>query len=156
MERIGGSVEQELSRGGGGPALALGAITSAWVEAVGESVSRNAWPLRVGRDGTLHVATSSSSWAFELDRLAPEIAEKLFARLGDDSPKRLRFAVGPVPEPAATQASGAPATAAPEVAPEIAAEAVAAAAEIDDPELRELALRAARASLALPPSDRRF
>jgi len=156
MERIGDSVERELARGGRGDGLSLGAITSAWASAVGESVSRNAWPLRIGRDGTLHVATTSASWAFELDRLAPEIAEKLVARLGGDAPKKLRFAVGPVPEPATPETTGTPSPATPEVAPEIAAEVAAAAAEIDDPELRELALRAALASLTRLPSDRRF
>lgn len=156
MERIGQSVEQELARGGSRDAPSLGAVTSAWAAVVGESVSRNAWPSRVSRDGTLHVATSSATWAFELDRLGPEIAEKLSARLGDDAPKKLRFAVGPLPEPALPEPSKTAPERAPEVAPEISAEAAAAAAEIDDPELRELALRAARASLSRPPSDRRF
>lgn len=156
MERIGRSVEQELGRGGGGGAHALGAITAAWAEIVGEQVARNAWPSRVGRDGTLHVATASSTWAFELDRLAPGILEKLASRLGDAAPSGLRFAVGPVPEaPVAGEAAQAPAPPA-DASPEAEADAAAAASEIDDPELRELALRAARASLSRPPSDRRF
>lgn len=156
MERISRSVEQELGRGGGGGAHALGAITAAWIELVGEQVAQNAWPSRVARDGTLHVATSSSTWAFELDRLAPGILEKMAARLGDAAPPRLRFAVGPVPEaPAPEEAAHAP-TPPTDASPEVAANAAAAASQIDDPELRELALRAARASLSRPPSDRRF
>ena len=86
MERIERSIERELARGGGGGAHSLVAVTAAWSAVVGEHVARHAWPLRVGRDGTLHVATSSSTWAFELDRLAPEIVEKLGARLGSDAP----------------------------------------------------------------------
>jgi hypothetical protein len=45
---------------------------------------------------------------------------------------------------------------APEPSPEEAAEADSAAAEIEDPELRELVRRAARASLAKARSDRGF
>ena len=158
MERLGRSVEQELTRGSAGAqgAPVLAAVTAAWTGVVGEQVARNAWPARIGREGTLHVTTSSATWAFELDRLGPEIAEKLAAALGDAAPARLRFAVGPVPEPpAASEREEAPPPPA-EVAPEVAADAAEAASRIDDPELRELALRAARASLSRPPSDRRF
>ncbi len=156
MERIDRSVEQELARGGGGHGAALGAITAAWPDVTGESVARNAWPLRVGRDGTLHVATTSSTWALELDRLAPEILEKLAARIGEGAPAKLRFAVGPVPEPPAPQPLDESPDPRPEVSPDVAAEAALAASEIEDPELRGLALRAARAGLSRPPSDRRF
>jgi hypothetical protein len=156
MERIDRSVEQELARGGGGHGAALHAITAAWPDVTGGSVARNAWPLRVGRDGTLHVATTSSTWALELDRLAPEILEKLTARIGEEAPAKLRFAVGPVPEPPAPEARGESLPPRPEVTPDMAAEAARAASEIEDPELRELALRAARAGLSKPPSDRRF
>jgi hypothetical protein len=156
MERIGRSVEQELAQKGSRDAPSLGAVMAAWVEAVGESVSRNAWPMRVGRDGTLHVATASATWAFELDRLAPEIVEKLAARLGGEAPKKLRFAVGPLPEPAVPEEDPPTSRPSPEVDQEAAAAAADAASGIDDPELRELALRAARASLSRRPSDRSF
>ncbi len=75
MERIGGEIERALARSGSRDALPLAELTSAWPELVGETVARNAWPLRIGRDGTLHVAASSSTWAFELDRLGGEILE---------------------------------------------------------------------------------
>ena len=156
MERIDRSVESELARGGGGHAAALTAITAAWPDVTGSSVARNAWPLRVGRDGTLHVATTSSTWALELDRLAPEILERLTAMIGESAPTRLRFAVGPVPELPAPEGGGEAFEHRPEVTPEVAAEAARAASAIEDPELRELALRAARAGLSRPSSDRRF
>ena len=156
MERIDRSVERELARGGGGGSSALPAVLAVWTEVVGETVARNAFPLRVARDGTLQVATTSSTWAFELDRLAPEILEKLTARLGSSAPPKLRFAVGPVPEPAFSEPGPSGPEAPSAVPPEVDAEALAAAAGIEDPELRELALRAARASLSRPPSDRRF
>lgn len=158
MDRIGREVERELARGGSRDALPLAAVTAAWPAAVGETVARQAWPLRIGRDGTLHIATSSSTWAFELDRLAPEILGRLEAGLGEDrTPAKLRFAVGPIPEPG-TPAEDAPPTSSsmPIPTPEEVVAAETAAAVIDDPELRELVARAARASLAKARSGRHF
>ena len=158
MDRIGAEVERELGRSGSRDALPLAAITSAWPRAVGEQVARQAWPLRIGRDGTLHVATTSATWAFELDRMGAEIVERLASHVGKDHvPRKLRFAVGPVPEPGMLGESAAGASPKmPEPTLKEAAEAAAAAATIDDPELRELVARAARASLAKARSDRDF
>ena len=157
MDRIGSEVERELARSGVQPALPLAAITAVWPDAVGAAVAQQAWPLRVSRDGTLHVATSSATWAFELDRLSADILDALSPRLAEDAPKKLRFAVGPIPEPAARESNLTPALAEPpEPTSEEVAAAASAAAEIDDPELRELAARAARASLAKARSGRRF
>lgn len=157
MERIGKEIERELARGGSRSALPLAAVTSAWPQAVGETVARQAWPLRIGRDGTLHVATASATWAFELDRLSPEIQHRLGAILGADTPAKLRFAVGPIPEPgASSEARASHALQPPAVSPDIAAEAASVAAAIDDPGLRELVARAARASLARARSGRAF
>ena len=153
MERIGKQVERELSQGGGGHVLALTEITSAWPQAVGDAVARQAWPLRIGRDGTLHVATTSATWAFELDRLAEEIAGRLAAVVGAGAPSKLRFRVGPVPEPGAGEPEPESALDGPR---ETSAEAAAVASAIDDPELRELVARAASASLARARSGRGF
>jgi predicted nucleic acid-binding Zn ribbon protein len=157
MERIGEEVSRELARGGSREALPLARITAAWPDAVGTSIARNAWPLRVSRDATLHVATASATWSHELDLLRGEVLEQLRARLGDDAPVGLRFAVGPVPEPPASpEAAATPSRGPVEVPPEIESEARAAAAKIEDPELRELVRRAARASLVKARSGRRF
>jgi hypothetical protein len=149
MERIGREVERTLGQAGGGVGLALTEITRVWPDAVGEAVSRQAWPARVGRDGTLHVTASSATWAFELDRLSGEIEQRLKAALGERAPAGLRFKVGPVPEPGAIPRppSEAPREAIPS-SPETDAEAARAASEIEDPELREMVARAVRASLA--------
>jgi hypothetical protein len=155
MERIGREVERTLSSTGGGAGLALAEITAAWAGIVGTSIARNAWPLRVARDGTLHVATSSATWAFELDRMSPEIGERMSAALGEKAPAKLRFRPGPVPEPGAA-AGPEPSNASPEVPPEARRQATAAAAAIEDPELREMVARAARASLSGSSSDRGF
>jgi len=151
MERIGRDVERELARTGSGHGLALAHVTSAWPEVVGEAVARQAWPLRLGRYGTLHVATSSATWAFELDRLAPEIHARLARALGDEAPAALRFRVGPLPEPARSEPSDAAAARSPALSPDVSAKAATAAAEIEDPELRDLVARAARASLSRSP-----
>jgi hypothetical protein len=157
MERLGDEVRRTLSQAGDGRALALAEISTAWPLAVGEVIARQAWPLRLGRDGTLHVATTSATWAFELDRLAPEIAVRLEAAIGGGAPTRLRFRVGPVPEPGGP--TGARSQKSPEVVevpPEVTAEAAEAAAAIEDPALRSLVARAARASLLHARSGRRF
>ena len=158
MERIGRSIESSLARTGAAPAVELQRITAAWAAAVGDAVARNAWPLRIGRDGALHVATSSATWAFELDRLSPELLRRLGETLGDRStPTALRFRVGPIPEPGgAAEEPRAGVQASVGASPEAFAEADSAAAEIEDPELRELVRRAARASLARARSGRAF
>jgi len=157
MERIGEEVERALARTGSREAVPLAAITAAWPSAVGPSIARNAWPRRLGRDGTLHVATSSSTWAHELSLLSAGILDQLRARLGEQAPLGLRFAIGAIPEPAVPDTKpAAPMSTTEEVPPEIAAAAAAAASATDDPELRELVSRAARASLLRARSGRRF
>ena len=157
MERIGESVGKELGRSGGGVGAALADITAAWPQAVGEAVSRQAWPLRIGRDGTLHIATSSSTWAFELDRLSPEIRERLAALVGSSAPAKLSFRTGLIPEPGAVAETPGEALAEPPTpTPETESDAAAAASAIEDPELRELVARAARASLSRARSGRQI
>ena len=145
MERI----EHELARELGqlGPAAGMAEIVSAWAGAVGDAVARNAWPARLGRDGTLHVAAASSLWAFELTQLEGDVRARLRAALGDTAPTRIRFAPGRLPEPpreeAAEEARERPLPTAAHVA-----EADALAAGASDAELRALVARAAAASLA--------
>jgi hypothetical protein len=155
MERLGDQIEHELARSGSRDAIPLGELTAAWPDVVGDPVARNAWPLRISRDGTLHVAVASATWAHELDLLQGTILEGLKARLGDSAPTKVRFATGPIPEPVGEPPGAVPAQP-PEVPPEIASEAAEAAAEIDDEELRELVARAARASLFRARSGRPF
>ena len=151
MERIGRDVRTELSRFG--PAGGIADIVTAWPGVVGDSIAANAWPARVGRDGTLHVAVSSSPWAFELAQLEPEIAARLADALGECTPRRLRFIPGPLPESSAEnvrkeeQFSPVP-------SPQHHALAAKIAAPVRDSELRELISRAAAASLARASSDR--
>jgi hypothetical protein len=134
-----------------GPQADIGRIAEAWPGAVGPDIARNAWPARIGRDGTLHVHTSSSTWAFELEHLASDIR----ARLGKLAPVRLRFAPGPLPEPKTAVAEetrqDAPLPTEDDI--RIAADL---ATEIADEKLRKLVARAAAASLAGGRSGRTF
>jgi hypothetical protein len=146
MERLGNNLRHVL-RGAGVPdAGQLAAVGRVWEAAVGPAVARAAWPQRIARDGTLHVATISATWANELSLLQEEVAAKLAAALGDDAPTTLRFAVGLVPEPPADESKPPPAPLVPGPAEvELATELASA---IDDPELRDAVRRAAAASLA--------
>ena len=157
MERIGREVERELGRGGSRDAIPLTALTAAWPEVVGDAVARNAWPLRIARDGTLHVATASATWAQELGFLSDEILERLRARLGADAPMKVKCAVGPVPAAGrAHEDVPEPLPAAADMPPEVRSEAAAVASAISDPELREVVARAVRASLLRARSGRDF
>ena len=148
MERLGEDVKRQLGRFG--PQAGLGKLVDRWPGAVGEEIARNAWPARIARDGTLHVHTSSSTWAFELAQLERQIRE----RLGDLAPAKVRFAPGPVPEP---ELSPGEATPEPLVAgPEDAERGAELASEIADENLRNLVARAAAASLAKGRSGRSF
>ena len=108
-----------------------------WPEAVGEAIARNAWPARIARDGTLHVSTADSVWAFELAHRAPEIAERLGV-------PKVRFAPGPLPSQAIEAALPEP------TAPSVEHERMAAeiAAGITDENLRESVQKAVSLSLA--------
>ena len=143
MERIGDEVRRELARFG--PSAGMTEIVAAWPEAVGEAIAQNAWPARIGRDGTLHVHAADAIWAFELGQRAQEIAERVGV-------ERIRFAPGPLPafseEPATQHA------AAPEPLPEHLEQAASVTAGIENEELREAVARAVAASLARASSDR--
>ncbi len=157
MERVGSGIERELARSGSRDAIPLAALTSAWPAVVGDAIARQAWPLRIARDGTLHVATSSSTWAHELAFLGDEIIARLRERLGADAPTKVRCAVGPIPESAKLDESPPePFPVADEMPAEVRSEAASAASAITDPELRELVARAARASLLKARSGRNF
>jgi hypothetical protein len=142
---IGEEIRRELGRFG--PAGSMADIVAAWPAAVGEEVAAKAWPSRVGADGTLHVATASSAWAFELTQLAAMIEGRLVDVLGPAAPGRLRFAPGHLPEAGAEDVKNSRRSA-PKVRPEHLAEGERIAAVIEDPSLREAVARAAAASLA--------
>jgi hypothetical protein len=144
VKHLGDEVKRELSRFG--PAAGLAEVVEAWPAAVGETIARNAWPARIARDGTLHVNTSDSVWAFELTNRAAEIG----GRVGFD---RLRFAPGRLPEPDDPRGES---TDPPPAEPPPAAleEGARLAAGIEDENLRKIVAKAASLSLASGGSDR--
>ena len=113
-----------------------------WPATVGEAIARNAWPARIAKDGTVHVNTADSIWAFELGQRAADIAERLAV-------PRLRFAPGPLPE-----ADVEPPEPALEPTPEDEERARALATRISDETLRESVQKAVRLSLARERRDR--
>src|SRR6185437_15528011 len=142
MERLSDTVRGELSRFG--PQAGLSDVVARWPAAVGDGIARNAWPARIARDGTLHVNTADSVWAFELAQRAREIAARAEVTA-------VRFAPGPLPgsEPAAAAPS------APEPSREQLREAAAIAASLGDENLRKTVEKAAALALASGRSDHR-
>src|SRR2546421_10374781 len=145
MERLARTVGRRLGRFDGQGSMPR--IVAAWTAAVGEEVARNAWPARVARDGTLHVNTSSSVWAFELGQLAPRILASLAQELGKYAPASLRFVPGHLPEPPPEAAGEAPREV-PAPPAEALVEAASLAAAIEDRELRERVARAVALGLS--------
>jgi hypothetical protein len=149
MDRVAGDVKRELGRFG--PTSGMAPLVAAWPGAVGPEIARNAWPARIARDGTLHVHTQDSIWAFELTTRAEEIR----TRLGKLAPGRLSFAPGPLPEPPLAsheEVHRRP----PEPTPEHVAKAESLARGIRDEELRKVVAKAAAASLSRDVNDRSF
>jgi hypothetical protein len=134
MDPLGSEIRAELSRFG--PQAGMAEVVERWPAAVGEAITRNAWPARIARDGTVHVSTSDSVWAFELGQRAAQMAEALGV-------PALRFAPGPLPE-----SSEAPAENRISASPEDEERARAIASSIDDEKLRESVQKAVSLSLA--------
>jgi hypothetical protein len=142
MERLGDEVRSELRRVGADSGA--GDVVTAWPEAVGDEIARNAWPARTNPDGTLVVHVRDSIWGFELTQRAGEISERLPGR------PRLRFVPGPLPD-IASEPAPPPVL---EASPEQAREAAELVAGIDDPELRESVAKAIKVALARASDDR--
>jgi hypothetical protein len=140
MDRLGEGIRGELARFG--PQAGMPELLDRWPAAVGEPIARNAWPARIARDGTVHVNTADSVWAFELGQRSREIADRLGV-------PKLRFAPGPLPE--ASEERVPPPL---EPTAEDDERARALAAGIEDETLRESVQKAVRMSLARERRDR--
>jgi hypothetical protein len=145
LEPLGDELRRELAALG--PNSAMSETTAAWPDAVGPDIARNAWPARFQRDGTLVVHTQDAIWAFELGHRAAAISERLPGR------PPLKFVPGPVPAQAAPEES---VQEPPAATLEEERQAAEWASSIEDEELRKAVARAAAASLAARPDDRRF
>jgi hypothetical protein len=138
VKHLGEDVKRELGRFG--PTEGLPELLEAWPAAVGDTIARNAWPARIARDGTLHVNTVDSVWAFELTSRGAEIAERVGV-------EHVRFAPGRLPE-ADSEAAEAAARRTIEPSDGLREEGARLAAGIEDDNLRKIVARAAAASLA--------
>jgi hypothetical protein len=134
LDPLADEIRSELARFG--PQAGMAELVERWPEAVGPAIARNAWPARIARDGTVHVNTADSVWAYELGQRSAEIAAAL------DAPS-VRFAPGPLPH--ASEELAPPAL---EVTPEDAERARAIASSIEDENLRESVQKAVSFSLA--------
>jgi hypothetical protein len=135
MEPLGPDIKSELARYG--PQAGMAELVERWPQVVGAAIARNAWPARIARDGTVHINTADSVWAFELGHKASEIAAKLGV-------EKLRFAAGPLPEADEEKLVSTPV----ETSPEDEERARAIASSISDENLRESVQKAVSLSLA--------
>jgi hypothetical protein len=147
MRPVGDAVARELARFGAMPGMAP--VVEAWSDAVGPEIARNAWPARLGRDGSLRIHTTDSVWAFELGTRAEEIR----TRLGDAAPVRLVFVPGPLPEPLA-EPNEEVARGGVEPSATHRAEAASLVRGIRDENLRKIVAKTVAASLAAAESGR--
>jgi Dna[CI] antecedent, DciA len=147
IARVGEEVSRELARFG--PASGMARLVEAWPAAVGADVARNAWPARLGRNGTLYVHARDSVWAFELTARAEDIR----GRLGDSPPSRLVFTPGPLPEPSSEPAE-MPFRPPLEPTAEHRAQAESLVRGIRDDELREIVAKTVASGLAAAGSGR--
>ncbi len=72
------------------PKTPLAAVQAAWAEAVGERVAAAAQPV-AEREGAVVVECSDPVWAEELDLMQADLLDRLAGRLGERTPKSLRF-----------------------------------------------------------------
>jgi hypothetical protein len=149
VERVGADIARQLRRFG--PAAGMAPVVEAWPTSVGAEIARNAWPARITRDGTLHVHTQDSIWAFELTTRAEEIR----GRLGAVAPRRIAFAAGPLPEPEEDPLE-APGRVAVTPTAEHVAKADSLTRVIRDEDLRKVVAKTIAASLANSDNDRSF
>jgi hypothetical protein len=134
MDPLASQIQSELKRFG--PQAGMAELLDRWPAAVGPAIAQNAWPARISKDGTVHIATNDSVWAFELGQRAGEIAASLAV-------PKVRFAPGPLPTPDLEPVENRI-----EVTPEDAELAQAIASTIDDKKLRESVQKAVSFSLA--------
>jgi hypothetical protein len=145
IHRLGGlePVGRLVGAAGAGAPEALVRVVRAWPAAAGELVAREAWPARIGRDGTVTVHCRSAVWASELIHLTTRLTAALESA-GAGPVAGLRFVVGSVPERPPPP---------PEVSRRAVSEGEAAAVRgwasaVRDPALRAVVEQAALASVA--------
>lgn len=85
---IGGAFRRVVSEAS--PETLLAAVQTAWADAAGETVARQAEPV-AERDGEVTIACRTATWAQELDLLQDRLRGRLNEELGSERVKGLRF-----------------------------------------------------------------
>lgn len=121
-----------------------------WNRSVPARIQRSARPVRLRR-GVLHVNTSTSAWAAELDFMREQLLSTLRAEVPGCAVRDIRFRVGPLPERPAPRDERPPA---PPIVPaaELPEELARELARVGDDEVRDAVARAAGTSLGRRPT----
>jgi hypothetical protein len=88
-ERLGQAIGGLLDQHGWQQRAAIGSVFGRWAEIVGPGLAAHTRPDSFA-DGELAVTASSTAWATEVRRLAPELVRRLAAELGDGTVRRVK------------------------------------------------------------------
>jgi predicted nucleic acid-binding Zn ribbon protein len=75
------------------PATGVARVQGCWAEAVGGPVAKVSRPVSE-QEGVVTVACEDAMWANELELMAPDLLERVYAALGDRPLRQLRFKAG--------------------------------------------------------------
>jgi len=141
MNRLIDTLPAILKASGGGEAIAEAACLAAWKHAVGEALSSHAVPLQLQQQ-TLIVAVADNIWKKQLELMRGQLLFRLNSVLGESLVKLIELRI----DPKTVETARAAATGSRERAPKdysVPADLLAAAAGIEDAELRRAFLGAA-------------
>jgi hypothetical protein len=125
--------------------LAQARATTVWTEVVGAELARHARAVEV-RDGILRVAVRSSAWSTQLSFFRSDLLRRLNDRLGPPGLRGLQFQIGPTRDVQHEETAGQRRAAGPTAAQ--LAQVEAAAAAVEDPQVRRAWRRALLAAVA--------
>ena len=141
MNRLIETLPAILKASGGGEGIAEAACLAAWKHAVGEALSSHAVPVQLQQQ-TLIVAVADNIWKKQLELMRAQLLFRLNSVLGQSLVKLIELRIDPKTVETARAALGGASKRAP-VDYSVPAELLAAAAAIEDVELRRAFLGAA-------------
>jgi predicted nucleic acid-binding Zn ribbon protein len=141
MNRLIDTLPAILKASGGGEAIAEAACLAAWKHAVGGALSNHAVPIQLQQQ-TLIVAVADNIWKKQLELMRGQLLFRLNSVLGQSLVKLIELRIDPkTVETARAAAAGSNARAPKDYS--VPADLLAAAAEIEDADLRRAFLGAA-------------
>jgi hypothetical protein len=129
------------------PEMAEIAAKLAWTRAAGQGLRRHAIPFRLFRK-TLVVSVADVIWQRQMQSMSAELISRINRLLGRVVVEEIEFRIDPTTVEQVRGESQPPPPARSEAREEVPAELISAAAEITDPDLRELFIRAAENCIA--------